>query len=405
MKRLILLLILFVNLQIVITHEDMQLFSYSTASAQHMTKEAGDNCYDEYDHLWYHVDVAFDCNDYGTVSTPCRYCLKEFGSDEQAISERDRHEYECGRTLVGCIFCGAMVQRQEMEIHCAFSCPYWQNVFNDPNSEYKSWEEWKNKHGNLTGGGTTSSGGGTSVTYNQGHLFSVSLPVPQTTPINKMGAAIAGYSYGDENSHKYKTYFFQRRWDDLSRTTKAELEARGVFMNNFMTGFKATMLEKRSVDGKRVVAYVCSFAGTDTDLSFIQDASADARNLLGFITEQYVQAMYNAIAISEYCKEKDIPLIFVGHSLGGGLAALASMVTGRIAITYNPAGALGLLMTVLKKYFPIDTSHIYAYIMNGDPVTNWQGLLGVHAEGQIINVPNNIGGSPHSIENMFNNLK
>ena len=36
---------------------------------------------------------------------------------------------------------------------------------------------------------------------------------------------------------------------------------------------------------------------------------------------------------------------------------------------------------------------------------SWQGLLGVHAEGQIINVPNNIGGSPHSIENMFNNLK
>ena len=40
---------------------------------------------------------------------------------------------------------------------------------------------------------------------------------------------------------------------------------------------------------------------------------------------------------------------FVGHSLGGGLAALASMVTGRIAITYNLAGALGLLMTVLRN--------------------------------------------------------
>ena len=35
---------------------------------------------------------------------------------------------------------------------------------------------------------------------------------------------------------------------------------------------------------------------------------------------------------------------------------------------------------------------------------SWQGLLGVHAEGQIINVPNNIGGSPHSIENMFNKI-
>ena len=113
----------------------------------------------------------------------------------------------------------------------------------------------------------------------------------------------------------------------------------------------------------------------------------------------------HVILLNNYCNKHGITLTFVGHSLGGGMAALASMVTGRIAITYNPAGALGLLMTVLKKYFPIDTSHIYAYIMNGDPVTNWQGLLGVHAEGQIINVPNNIGGSPHSIENMFNNLK
>lgn len=42
MKRLILLLILFVNLQIVITHEEMKLFSYLTASAQHMTKEGND---------------------------------------------------------------------------------------------------------------------------------------------------------------------------------------------------------------------------------------------------------------------------------------------------------------------------------------------------------------------------
>ena len=65
MKRLILLLILFVNLQIVITHEDMRIFSYLTASAQHMTKEGNDNCY-----------------------------LEAFDTDKQA---RDRHEEECGR--------------------------------------------------------------------------------------------------------------------------------------------------------------------------------------------------------------------------------------------------------------------------------------------------------------------
>lgn len=59
MKRLILLLILFVNLQIVITHEDMRIFSYLTASVQHMTKEGNDNCYLE-GFGWYYCPVP-DC--------------------------------------------------------------------------------------------------------------------------------------------------------------------------------------------------------------------------------------------------------------------------------------------------------------------------------------------------------
>ena len=70
MKRLILLLILFVNLQIVITHEDMKLFSYSTASAQHMTKEAGDNCQDPVDKLWYRFPFS-DCEE--VIVTPRWY--------------------------------------------------------------------------------------------------------------------------------------------------------------------------------------------------------------------------------------------------------------------------------------------------------------------------------------------
>ena len=91
MKRLILLLILFVNLQIVITHEDMRIFSYLTASAQHMTKEGNDNCYLE-GFGWYYCPVP-DC-ELDVIAYHCRYCGEAFDTDKQA---RDRHEEECGR--------------------------------------------------------------------------------------------------------------------------------------------------------------------------------------------------------------------------------------------------------------------------------------------------------------------
>lgn len=89
MKRLILLLILFVNLQIVITHEDMKLFSYSTASAQHMTKEAGDNCQDPIDHLWYRFPFS-DCEEvivtpYG-IQIECPYCHRQFTDFDSFIN-------------------------------------------------------------------------------------------------------------------------------------------------------------------------------------------------------------------------------------------------------------------------------------------------------------------------------
>lgn len=364
-----------------------------------MTKEAGDNCYDEYDHLWYHVDVAFDCNDYGTVSTPCHYCLKEFGTDEQAIGERNRHEYECGRTLDECIYCGAMVQRKEMEVHYAFSCPYWGNG-------HTSWEEWKKQQSNLTGGGTTSSSGGaTSGPHIQ--TQSSSFPVSNYIPMDKLGAAFAGYVYCDEDSDTYKTFFDNEGWQEISAETRIALLCHGfIFMDNIFTGFKSTIFEKRR-NGK-VVAMVYSFAGTDNENwnEIIQDAVTDCLNECGILTDQYKQALLNAELLDLYCTAKGITLTFVGHSLGGGMAALASMLTNRTAITYNPAGALGIRMSVAKFLnIPMNTSHIYAYIMEGDPVTSVQEIFGIHAEGHVKIVTNKKGGSAHSIMNMFENLK
>ena len=98
--------------------------------------------------------------------------------------------------------------------------------------------------------------------------------------------------------------------------------------------------------------------------------------------------------------------MFVGHSLGGGLASLASAATGCYAIVFNPAAYAELWNDALNstgKYY--GTSKIYAYIMDNDPVTCWQNRFGVYAPGNIIKVWNCTGGDSHEIRTMVINLK
>ena len=84
MKRFLLLLVLFVNIQIVITRENIQMTSSSLVCAQHMTQEAGDNCYDE-EIGWYKSPFP-NCDEVETIAYHCRYCLKGFDDDEAAIA-------------------------------------------------------------------------------------------------------------------------------------------------------------------------------------------------------------------------------------------------------------------------------------------------------------------------------
>jgi hypothetical protein len=60
------------------------------------------------------------------------------------------------------------------------------------------------------------------------------------------------------------------------------------------------------------------------------------QGLTGLDSEQYLKTIKNALIIDEYLKDK--PLCFVGHSLGGGLATVNAIATGRCAVTFNPAG-------------------------------------------------------------------
>lgn len=94
-------------------------------------------------------------------------------------------------------------------------------------------------------------------------------------------------------------------------------------------GLQSTIFQRTNAKtGKTEYAYV--FAGTNSIEDGIEDIS---QVTLG--APQYNVAIDNARKLSNELKDSE--LTFVGHSLGGGLAAAASMVTGKAAITFNRA--------------------------------------------------------------------
>lgn len=78
--------------------------------------------------------------------------------------------------------------------------------------------------------------------------------------------------------------------------------------------------------------YVLAFAGTNS----IEDIGQDLNQAIGTFN---ISQFGNAKTLGQQFKSDfcDGDQTFVGHSLGGGLAAIASLQTGIPAITFNPA--------------------------------------------------------------------
>ena len=92
MKKILLLLIMLVNLQVVIRCNYIGMDCGLTASAQHMTREAGDNCQDDEDGLWYYYANMALCNNGPEIlGYPCHYCNQANDSED----ERRLHEWCC----------------------------------------------------------------------------------------------------------------------------------------------------------------------------------------------------------------------------------------------------------------------------------------------------------------------
>jgi hypothetical protein len=142
-------------------------------------------------------------------------------------------------------------------------------------------------------------------------------------------ACLADYIYEESD------LFLLGDWKEAGFEVKDKLKRQGVDFgkSDAVSGYRSNLYVKNK-DG---VDYYC-FVTCGTNMEdFTYDWPTNFRQgLTGLDSEQYLKTIKNALIIDEYLKDK--PLCFVGHSLGGGLATVNAIATGRCAVTFNPAG-------------------------------------------------------------------
>ena len=209
-------------------------------------------------------------------------------------------------------------------------------------------------------------------------------------PTASEAARMAAHVYGDKKN------ILINGWKVSNKSFGA------IKLVNSKSGLNSAVYE-RTTNGKTEYAYV--FAGTD--MSEYNDVKADVKQAYGFGSRQYDNAVLNASVISKKLKESDSELTFVGHSLGGGEAALCALVTNRKAITFNAAG-LHKLILVRFRVNNKSQSGITAYILKTDPLDFVQRKLnlptanGNHIYLNPVDFPSKING--HSINNILKNF-
>lgn len=180
---------------------------------------------------------------------------------------------------------------------------------------------------------------------------------------------------------------------------------------NTSHGLKSALYERVGENGE-VLEYSYVTCGSETGRDWIENALQ-----LEGMSSEYKESAQNAKIISENIG-KDTELTFIGHSQGGGEAALNSLITsndevvGRSAITFNAAGLsaktkfnIGGLATLLKSGKEIDT-----YVMLTCPLNLYQNSIGnslPHMDGNIhLLCPQDISYvvNGHSIDNVLKNF-
>lgn len=141
--------------------------------------------------------------------------------------------------------------------------------------------------------------------------------------------------------------------------------------NNVDNGYKSALYERKY---RGVTEYVYATAGTQD----ITDFKEDVFQLMGK-SSQYEESVNNAQELNS--KLSDSELTFVGHSLGGGLAAANALATDRNAITFNPAAITNETKVNLRLPNTTTNGRIFNVVVQGELVNHIQSKLGLNIEG------------------------
>ena len=225
-------------------------------------------------------------------------------------------------------------------------------------------------------------------------------------PSTAEAALISKHVYGGDDATTTRKDLRASGWKIVKGVDKITKNINDVLLNSESdNGYKA-QLYKRTNHGH--VEFVYAFAGTD-DWSDVVD---DIDQYYGGSPNQYKMAVANAEILSSILKEKygnNVDFTFVGHSLGGGEAAAASMATGFDAITFNPAAVTSddLLgnpshitnnIALGTKLFTIFGKDVY---YGGDMLHNFQSNTNVDIPGAINYIQLGTGAT-HTIDDFYN---
>lgn len=167
-------------------------------------------------------------------------------------------------------------------------------------------------------------------------------------------------------------------WDRIDATTKegkAFLLSKGIepalLDQDQTSGFNASIFTDG--DGH----YVLAFPGSDSTPDWLNNLAQGQ----GLPATQYAQAVQLATQVDR-AFGKDGNLVITGHSLGGGLAGIASAQTGVAAVTFNAAGVhddtmrmFGMNPEAVKQ--EAEDGQIRAYSMDGEFLSSLQDHRGL----------------------------
>ena len=215
-------------------------------------------------------------------------------------------------------------------------------------------------------------------------------------------------------SYKDKMCNVSSDWTALSPGALRKLGLDPSLFVDIKSGFHAKLFYS-----KYTGEYVLGFEGTN---EILRDSLDGNRQFLPLdIPKQYKLAANLAIALNNNEKTGRGKLSFTGHSLGGGLASLASIITGRKAVTFNSAGLLKHTVIKFSKNNISKDRQLYsnsmenwqnrnklikAYYVSWEELNQVQKIPGIaNAIGEHIPLPNQKGIIDHGIDTVLASLE